>query len=44
MLRSDTFEIYVPEWFADVAASKYRDVGAFLEGSIAWARSRTAPR
>jgi NAD(P)-dependent dehydrogenase (short-subunit alcohol dehydrogenase family) len=44
MLRNDTFEIYVPEWFADVAASKYRDVGAFLEGSIAWARSRSADR
>jgi short-subunit dehydrogenase len=40
MLQSGTFEIYVPEWFGGVVASKYDDVGAFLEGSIAWARSR----
>jgi len=41
MIERGDFEIYVPEWFADVVASKYRDVGAFLDGSIAWAREQT---
>ncbi|HEX5616266.1 MAG TPA: SDR family oxidoreductase [Acidimicrobiia bacterium] len=43
MIERGDFEVYVPEWFADVVASKYRDVGAFLEGSIAWAREQTQP-
>ena len=37
-LDAGTFEIYVPEWFADVVAQKFPDTGAFLAGSIAWAR------
>jgi NAD(P)-dependent dehydrogenase (short-subunit alcohol dehydrogenase family) len=37
-LRSGTFEIYVPEWFKDIAAGKFTDVDGFLEGTIAFAR------
>lgn len=40
-LDSGTFEIYVPEWFADVVAAKFPDTGAFLEGSVAWLRTKT---
>jgi NAD(P)-dependent dehydrogenase (short-subunit alcohol dehydrogenase family) len=39
MIERGDFEIYVPEWLGDVAANKYGDVGAFLEGSIAWVRT-----
>jgi NAD(P)-dependent dehydrogenase (short-subunit alcohol dehydrogenase family) len=38
-LDAGTFEIYVPEWFADVVAQKFPDTGSFLAGSIAWARN-----
>ena len=37
-LAAGTFEIYVPEWFTDIVANKFPDTGAFLEGSIAWAK------
>jgi len=37
-LDSGTFEIYVPEWFADVVGRKFPDTGAFLEGTIAWVK------
>ncbi|HEX6310255.1 MAG TPA: SDR family oxidoreductase [Acidimicrobiia bacterium] len=40
-LDAGTFEIYVPEWFADVVAAKFPDTGAFLEGSIAWLETKT---
>ena len=36
----DGFEIYVPGWFADIVAGKYKDVGAFMEGTMAYARSQ----
>jgi len=39
-LAAGTFEIYVPEWFTDIVANKFPDTGAFLEGSIAWAKSK----
>jgi NAD(P)-dependent dehydrogenase (short-subunit alcohol dehydrogenase family) len=39
-LASGTFETYVPEWFAGVVGGKFPDSGAFLAGSIAWARDR----
>jgi NAD(P)-dependent dehydrogenase (short-subunit alcohol dehydrogenase family) len=42
-LDADQFEVYVPEWFADVAKGKANDVGGFLAGSAAWLRSLTAP-
>lgn len=41
-LADDTFETYVPQWFADVVSAKFGDTGAFLEGSISWARDRQA--
>jgi NAD(P)-dependent dehydrogenase (short-subunit alcohol dehydrogenase family) len=42
MLDAGTFEIYVPGWFADIVGGKFPDTGAFLAGSIAWAREKTA--
>ena len=39
-LESSTFEIYVPEWFADVVAQKFPDTGSFLAGSIVRARDQ----
>jgi NAD(P)-dependent dehydrogenase (short-subunit alcohol dehydrogenase family) len=39
-LDSGAFEIYVPEWFQDVVAGKVADPDGFLEGSIAYLRSR----
>ncbi|MFN8036748.1 MAG: SDR family oxidoreductase [Acidimicrobiia bacterium] len=41
-LEQGTFEIYVPDWFAGVVGAKYPDTGAFLEGSIAWAREQSS--
>jgi short-subunit dehydrogenase len=40
MIEQDRLEVAVPEWFAEIMAGKYRDVGAFLEGTIAFARSQ----
>lgn len=42
MIEHDRFELAVPEWFGDIFAGKYKDVGAFLEGTIAYARSQEA--
>ncbi|MDQ1466001.1 MAG: hypothetical protein QOH10_416 [Actinomycetota bacterium] len=42
MIDAGTFEIYVPDWFAEIAANKAKDTGTFLAGSIAWARSQKA--
>ena len=39
-IADGTFEIYVPDWFADVVGSKFSDTGAFLAGTIAWAREQ----
>ncbi len=33
------FEVSVPDWFPDVYAGKYKDVAAFLDGTIAYVRS-----
>ncbi len=41
-IEQDRLEVAVPEWFNDVFAGKYRDVGAFLEGTIAFARSQSS--
>lgn len=38
-ITSDIFELYVPEWFGEIAAGKAKDVGAFLNGSIAYMKS-----
>lgn len=40
-LDQGTFEIYVPGWFADVVGNKFPDTGAFIAGSVAWARQQT---
>ena len=40
-LDAGTFEIYVPGWFADIVGARFPDTGAFLAGSIAWAREQT---
>jgi NAD(P)-dependent dehydrogenase (short-subunit alcohol dehydrogenase family) len=42
MVEQDRIEVAVPDWFADIMAGKFRDVGAFLEGTIAFARSQEA--
>jgi short-subunit dehydrogenase len=41
MIERDRLEVAVPEWFAEIMAGKYRDVGAFLDGTIAFARSQS---
>jgi NAD(P)-dependent dehydrogenase (short-subunit alcohol dehydrogenase family) len=41
-LDEGTFEVYVPDWFKDVAAGRAKDVGAFIEGTKAWVRDRGA--
>jgi NAD(P)-dependent dehydrogenase (short-subunit alcohol dehydrogenase family) len=37
---TDQFEVYVPEWFADVVGHKFPDTTKYLAGNIAWARSQ----
>jgi NAD(P)-dependent dehydrogenase (short-subunit alcohol dehydrogenase family) len=39
MVEQDRFELAVPGWFADVFAQRAADVGAYLQGTIAYARS-----
>ena len=41
-LDDGTFEIYVPGWFADIVGGRFPDTGAFLAGSIAWAKEQVA--
>jgi NAD(P)-dependent dehydrogenase (short-subunit alcohol dehydrogenase family) len=41
-IADGTFEIYVPGWFADIVGGRFPDTGAFLAGSIAWAREQLA--
>jgi NAD(P)-dependent dehydrogenase (short-subunit alcohol dehydrogenase family) len=40
MIEQERFEVAVPDWFPDVFAGKYRDVEAFLDGTIAYVRSQ----
>jgi len=40
MIENDQLEVAVPDWFQGVFAHKYQDVGVFLEGTIAFARSQ----
>ena len=42
MIENDGFEVAVPDWFGDIFAGKYKDVGAFMEGTMAYARSQDA--
>jgi short-subunit dehydrogenase len=39
-LASGSAQVYVPEYFAQIAASKAQDVGAFLENTAAYLRAR----
>jgi NAD(P)-dependent dehydrogenase (short-subunit alcohol dehydrogenase family) len=41
MIEQDQLEVSVPDWFNGVYASKANDVGGFLKGTIAFARSQT---
>ena len=41
-LDTGTFEIYVPEWFADIVAGKFADPDGFQQGTIEYLRSRRA--
>ena len=42
-IESGRFEVSVPDWFDRVFESKYKDVAAFLDGTIAFVRSQPAP-
>ncbi len=42
-LDAGTFELYYPEWFADLAAGRSKDVGTFLAGTVEWVRSQQQP-
>lgn len=42
MIEEDRFETAVPEWFGDVMAGRFRDVGGFIEGTKAFARNQGA--
>jgi NAD(P)-dependent dehydrogenase (short-subunit alcohol dehydrogenase family) len=43
MLDEGTFEIYVPDYFAQITSGKFNDPNAFLEGTKAYARSLDSP-
>jgi NAD(P)-dependent dehydrogenase (short-subunit alcohol dehydrogenase family) len=43
-LDSGKFETYVPDWFTEVVAGKFKDTDAFLAGSTEFARQQTAER
>lgn len=40
-LERDAVQVYVPEWFEEIAAAKARDVGAFLAGAAQFVADRT---
>jgi NAD(P)-dependent dehydrogenase (short-subunit alcohol dehydrogenase family) len=40
MIENETFEIAVPDWFNGIFSGKYNDVAAFLDGTIAYLRTR----
>lgn len=39
-VRRDALEVYIPEWFKDIAAGKAANVEGFLAGSAAWVRQQ----
>jgi len=39
-IETDKFEVSVPDWFNGIYEGKYKDVEAFLEGTIAFVRSQ----
>jgi len=40
MIETDQIEVTVPDWFGAVFAGKFNDVGAFVNGTIEYARSQ----
>ncbi len=42
-IESGRFEVAVPDWFNGVFEGKYKDVSAFLDGTIAFVRSQPSP-
>ncbi len=40
-LERDAVQVYVPDWFEEIAATKARDVGAFLSGAAQFVAERT---
>jgi NAD(P)-dependent dehydrogenase (short-subunit alcohol dehydrogenase family) len=41
-LRGDTFELWFPGWFKDVAAAKANDIDGFMAGSLEWLKQKEA--
>jgi hypothetical protein len=39
-IARDATQVYLPEWFKEIAATKAGDVEAFLAGSAAWVRDQ----
>jgi hypothetical protein len=39
-IETGKFEVSVPDWFNGIYEGKYKDVEAFLEGTIAFVRSQ----
>ena len=39
-IADNEFEIYVPDWFKDIAANRYGNLGQFIEGSKDYTRER----
>jgi NAD(P)-dependent dehydrogenase (short-subunit alcohol dehydrogenase family) len=39
-IEDEEFEIYVPDWFKDIAANRYGNLGPFIEGSKDYTRER----
>ena len=42
MIDAGTFELYVPDWFGEIAAGKAKDTGTFLAGCIACRREQAS--
>ena len=42
-IETGQFEVAVPDWFNGVFEGKYKDVSAFLDGTIAFVRSQPTP-
>jgi len=42
-IETGQFEVAVPDWFNSVFEGKYKDVSAFLDGTIAFVRSQPTP-
>jgi hypothetical protein len=41
-LVNDKLQVFIPEWFADIAKSKAQDVEGFLRGTAEYVKSRDA--